>query len=136
MSGGFVPELGQYAFSNTPWEAYETPSYVTEGISLLGECLVGFEYDERGGELIASNPVGNVSEWFSNMTFALRSYCWCDGDAEHEKGCPPNFHHYASGFKCYWYKHASRGESSNQMITPHMMSDIFIDCINSLKGTK
>lgn len=130
----FKPELGQMTFSNTPWGEHETPHYVTEGICLLGECLIGFAGDERDGELIASNPINNVAEWFSSDTFALRSYCWCDGDAVgHEDGCPPNFHHHPTGLRCSWYKHAGRGESCNRIITPHEMADILVDCINSLK---
>lgn len=118
----FQPELGQMMFSNTPWTQIRTPGYVTDGIGAINDLYVrhvegGIE--DEYGSLYSTGllRVVNSAPEVVNDIFALRSYCWCDGEREgHEDGCPPNFEHFASGFKAFWYKHSSRGESCNRQL--------------------
>lgn len=129
----FSPEIGQACFSNTEWQEYEMPTDLQLALELLGSLLAGLP-DERGeGEKVSRPGVGhNCANSFANNTFAMRDYCWCDGDL-HPDGCPPNFHHYASGVRCAWYKHLGRSPSVNVEVSPWMAAEILVDCIESLK---
>lgn len=122
---GFEPELGQAVFSNSPWGEVDTPDYVTEGIGLLTSITAegDWERDVTGNH----GPAGNLD----NGTFALRAYCWCDGDEKgHENGCPPNFQ--CGDFEARWYKHAGRGASQNREVTAREWGSIIVRCLRSL----
>jgi hypothetical protein len=121
----YVPELGQAVFSNSPWGEHETPGYVTEGILLLASFVACGDH--------AKDPTANMGPQadFDNGTFAMRAYCWCDGEATgHENGCPPNFKYRA--FEARWYKHASRGESCNFVPSYGAWRKAMIACLESL----
>ena len=98
-------ELGQMLLSNTPWNEYEA-DWATDGLNLIAECIAEF----RGNESVLTTNSGG--EPFENTTFAMRSYCWCDGDI-HMDTCPPNFEYKINGFTVSWYKHAGRGITAN-----------------------
>lgn len=102
----FEPELGQAAFSNTPWTDIPTPDFMSYEVECLGEML-------RLLNLVDENPCYNTGATFENDIFAIRAYCWCDGDiVGHEDGCPPNFEYKTwSKFAMYWYKHTRRGST-------------------------
>jgi hypothetical protein len=133
----FEPELGQMLFSNGQQGAYQVPGYVEAGLVALGTmvattlCVDGSEE-----EMWCHNPCNNVGgndANFENDVFAMRAYCWCDGEREgHEDGCPPNFE--SAGLKVSWYKHARRGNSADREITAAQWQTIFTRCLNSLAG--
>lgn len=132
----FEPEMGQQLFGNTEWFEHEAPPGVMDMVAVLGDLVVGGPH-ERGG-MVDSNPVGNVASCFANDTFAIRSYCWCDGGThpgpdEGGPGCPPNFHHYASDFQITWYKHSERGQSCNKEAKTWGFLLIFEDCVESIR---
>ena len=115
----YEPELGQMIFSNTPYTQLPTPGYVTTGIDTIDSLYA--EHVE-GKDLATTFRPGRTSNSGEpdvvNEVFALRSYCWCDdGNPEHYEGCPPNFEHFESGFKAYWYKHSQRGETCNRELS-------------------
>ena len=127
----YIPELGQLLLSNSETEALEIQSFVSRGLRDLGElirdrwlCDVG--YHDHGG-----NPAGFEGGDFECETFALRAYCWCDGE-EHPGGCPPNFEHFASGFTARWYKHLGRGASQNRSLTQSEWEPIRAECLNEI----
>jgi len=133
MKGTFTPELGQGIFSNSSMLSYEVPDYVTGGLAALGE-MVGHSRSQDEEEAWSLNPCNNAgpSANFENEEFAMRSYCWCDGEVEgHEEGCPVNFEE-ETGFKVSWYKHVRRGSSCNRQITAKEWEEIFLRCTVSL----
>jgi len=119
------PELGQ--MFNGYYNGYQTPGYVNAGYTAIDESISEHLYPARP----ALHECGTYADWDARATsntgwihelddapFAMRAYCWCDGGAEgHEEGCPPNFHHFASDFQAYWYKHGNRGQSCNRDIS-------------------
>lgn len=131
----FEPELGQMLSGY--FNGYRTPGYVTSGIESIDELAMRHVWGVR--EVIdkygpsrdwgACSNSGVIHELPDGAPFALRSYCWCDGMAKgHEDECPPNFHHFATDFRAYWYKHAERGESCNQEITGAQWRGIQREC--------
>ena len=124
---GFTPELGQAAFSNGGWQHREMPYYVEAGLHAIASAIAGVRGDE--GELTSN---WGERPWESD-TFAMRTYCWCDGDQEgHEDGCPPNFEHRASGLIACWYKHAGRSASINQRVSRTEWTAILVDCLRDV----
>lgn len=105
-------ELGQLAFSNTPIGEYDA-HWASHGLELIAEAITvarGDDPDKTG--LLTSN---HGCEPFENDVFAMRTYCWCSGDAPgHDNGCPPNFVYNPTGLTITWYKHAARGVTANQ----------------------
>ena len=128
---GFTPELGQWGFSNSPWQEIETPGYVTAGFEVIAAAIGEQRGDwSDGWGALTSNAGG---EEYVNGTFAMRSYCWCDGGRPgHEDGCPPNFEHFASGIKAAWYEHAERGESINRLVGPGEWGKVLSECLASV----
>ena len=128
----FSPEIGQACFSNTEWQEHEAPEHLMLGLELLGTLLAGFPSEDGEGTISDVGIGSNAAQRFANNTFAMRDYCWCDGDV-HPEGCPPNFYHYASGVRCAWYKGIQRSPSVNVDASPWLAAEILIDCIGSLK---
>jgi len=116
----YEPELGQMVFSNTPYTQVPTPGFVTSGIGAIDELYAAHVEGKYLEESFRPGRTSNSGEpEVVNDVFALRSYCWCDGDSRlgHDEGCPPNFEHFASGFKAYWYKHSERGATCSEDIS-------------------
>lgn len=103
--------------------ASPTPSVGAHGAA----SAEGLLYD-----LFGRNPTNNVgaSADYENEVFAMRSYCWCDGEGTHEHGCPPNFEY--GELRISWYKYVGRGLSMNQEVSPGRWHDIFLACLLSL----
>lgn len=121
----FDPELGQL-FSNSPWGDFETPRYVSDGISILGDMVSDGMYE--------NDPTCNSGcEPFDNGTFQMRPYCWCDGEREgHDGGCPPNF--VFGELEARWYKHAKRGASQNRHVTREEWLEVLTTCLTSIRN--
>lgn len=83
------------------------PQSILNLIQVLGDKLVLLGY-------CTANPCFNNGGKYENDTFALRSYCWCDGNL-HKDGCPPNFQY--NDIRISWYKHHQRGVKSEIEIT-------------------
>lgn len=115
-----------------------TPGYVNTGINsidaLISEHIYGVRVVQQEYGTYAPLDMRAVvnSGWIHDLPdapFSLRAYCWCDGLREgHEDGCPPNFHHFVTGFQAYWYKHGNRGETCNQEITSSEWMKIQREC--------
>ena len=126
----FAPELGQMAFSNTPWQRIEMQGHVEEGLCLLASLIM-----EARGESYGSLISNSGADPWEGATFALRSYCWCDGgNVGHEDGCPPNFEHYPSGLIANWYKHVGRGNSQNRALSVREWVNVLGSCIREVSG--
>ena len=128
----FEPELGQGCFSNSTMLPVETPGYVTGGLVALGG-MIGALRSKDEEEAWSLNPCNNVGPDanFENEVFAMRAYCWCDGEvAGHEEGCPVNFE--TDGLRVSWYKHVRRGTSCDRQITAKEWQVIFVRCAASL----
>lgn len=116
----YTPELGQM-FSGSPYTETSTPGYVTAGIDAIDEVLREHLYGVRpvmrdygtfpDYDLSAVSNSGHIHD-LPGAPFSMRSYDWSDPE-EYE----PNFHHFESGFKAYWYKHSHRGETCNRDIS-------------------
>lgn len=125
----FEPELGQWGFSNTPWQANETPGWMQRGIEQIDEALVELEgHADDWGHYTSNSGRGE----FKNDVFAIRSYCWCDSGKGHEEGCPPNFEHFKSGIQAAWYKHSRRSPSVSTIPTSAEWRAIVRECEDSL----
>ena len=87
---------------------------------------------------IQDDGVGtNRGEHYVNDVFALRDFCWCDGqthpeDADGIPACPPNFEHFASGIQGEWYKHLGRDVRFNRKPTAGEALAVLSDCLESL----
>lgn len=114
----YLPELGQMVFG-AKYESISTPSHVTNGIQdidgLLMQHLVGSKevmtdlgtYHQDWGSTI--NSGWDWADYLpKDAPFSLHAYSWDEDDER------PNFEHFASGFKAYWYKHSNRGETCNE----------------------
>lgn len=115
-------ELG-LLLSNTPVQQYEA-DWASDGLHMIAEVIAEFRgqsYGQYGyGNLLTSNS--GEPDYINNV-FEMRSYCWCgagwgiddeeDSNEPHAKGCPPNFVYKKNGLIINWYKHASRGITSN-----------------------
>lgn len=93
----------------------------------------------------------SYGEEFKNDVFEMHPEHW-DGDCtcgweEQAKNfqethppsetCPlvrPNFHHYKSGLKVWWYKYMGRSEESNMELGFREWSTIVLECLDSIKG--
>lgn len=135
---------------NTPTDSLTAPvHYDYDGTGLeqllipLGQALVG--QTDAHGDLIVDDMGYNQGRSFRNDVFAIREYCWCDGEYhgllddpdfpdDPTTACPPNFEHFASGLKVEWYKHMRRGVMANQALTVAEMQVILKDCLESLVG--
>jgi hypothetical protein len=124
MADRFQPELGQFLKQND-CHYYELTmeQHVQGAICAIGEAI------QAKGLCDGNNPAGNSGAEFVNEVFALRSYCWCDGD-RHMDGCPPNFE--CGDFAASWYKHLLRGASQSREISFDEMEAIRRKCIDSL----
>lgn len=111
----------------TDADGITTPAHVPVRLGALAEAIA----QRRGDGLWLTGNDG--AEPFENDTFALRAYCWCDGDdAGHEEGCPPNFEHKASGVHVRWYKHAGRGSTVNKVVTADQWDTILASAMCSV----
>lgn len=127
-------ELGMLAFSNGAINKYDA-DWATSGLNMLAEIIAesrneGKTRPEYGWSLLTSNSGG---EPFENELFAMRPYCWCDAEGEHEEGCPPNFEYKPSGVEISWYKHAGRGITCNRE-EPSMIRwfEVLSECVASV----
>lgn len=130
----YEPELGQFAFSGSPWQEYEA-YWATGGLGHIAEVICEARGEKPGpygwDNLLTDN---SGAEPFENDVFAMRAYCWCDNDRPgHENGCPPNFQYKPSSLVINWYKHANRGVSANQERPPtRLWLAIIVACIESI----
>ncbi len=126
MPESYEPELGQALFGG-PWEENMTPPYVTSGLDVIAERIAEW----RGcDQLLVAN---DGEPEFINDVFAMRSYCWCDGES-HPAGCPPNFE--SNGYAARWYKHSHRGQSINSVPGVSEWAQILTACLQSIpEGT-
>lgn len=129
----FTPELGQMAFSNTEWQQYPLDGYGETVLETIAIAIAESRGDDQWKDGLL---VGNYGcEPHENATFAMRSYCWCDGEGEgHEAGCPPNFEHRPSGLTVCWYKHVGRSASKSLPMNRGQWLVVLQDCLESLSA--
>lgn len=125
----YTPELGQSAFSNTPWQEHEVPELAIAALSCIGEEIERVMWNTTQKRY--DSPTGNVGEEFHTGTFTMHSYCWCDGGL-HPNGCPPNFTW--KNVQICWYKYLGRGMSCNIKLTPDVISEMLMDCLKSVRA--
>ncbi len=119
-------ELGQLLFASNTQE-FERPDFMMDQLSELGDWIAR----QRGDRMSLLDNSGE--EEFKNGVFAMRCYCWCDGNREgHENGCPPNFEHFKSGVSMSWYKHAGRGATVNRVPSKQEWVKIMESCRSSV----
>lgn len=107
-----------------------TPDYMTAGLELLAEAIGTKRGDwAYGGGDLTSNY---GAEPFENDVFALRAFCWCDGEVHPGADCPPNFEHKPTGLRATWYKHARRSPRVNGVVGLETWRRIEADCLASL----
>jgi hypothetical protein len=114
----------------------ELQSFVENGLRVLGDLIAT---KTNGG-----NPCDNVAAHYKNSVFEMNSFCWCDGEGEHETACPPNFRfeykgedilpikHPREDFEVNWYKYLGRGTTQSRQVSAKEWADILQRCINSI----
>lgn len=65
---------------------------------------------------------------FQNDVFEMHKEDWSG-----ERGDEPNFHHYRTGLKVWWYKHIGRSEEANQEMSFMEWAHIVEECVGSLE---
>lgn len=124
------PELGQLLFTNSSIRDFEVPHYAKNDLSDLAERVARSRGDwQFGWGSLTSN---SGADDYANKVFSMTSYCWCEGDGEHEDECPPNFEHLSSGLKINWYKHIGRGTTANLEIQRSVWRKIIDECLESV----
>ena len=125
----FTPELGQSAFSNTEWQAFEVSELAVAALRAIGHEIA--RVTSNATQEVAYSPFDNVGDTFVTPVFTARSYCWCDGET-HPQGCPPNFEW--RDVRICWYKHLGRGTSANVDLTPDMVAEMLTDCLAAVRS--
>jgi hypothetical protein len=118
-------ELGQALLSNATWQEHDMPAHVEEAISFIASFHAEASGRAMRGEGAMDSNVGGA---YRGPVFALRAYCWCEGD-RHPDGCPPNFEFYPRGFKASWYKHLGRGANVNRVPSVRETAAMLVTCI-------
>lgn len=115
---------------------YETPRYIIRGLQGLDELIAEdiYQMPEGSWDTYATSNTGFQHE-LPGAPFSFRSFNWSDcihEDKEPEGGngvpwgfcrdetcesCKPQFHHFESGLKLWWYKHASRIPEANREVS-------------------
>ena len=92
----------------------------------------------------------SYGEEFKNDVFEMHPQYWdddclCGWEEQAEnfedthppsETCPlvrPNFHHYRSGLKVWWYKYMGRSEESNMELGFREWATIVFECLDSIK---
>jgi hypothetical protein len=124
-------ELGQLLFGNQKLMEYDVPDKVLNVLRIIAHRIQDIRYDPNAKfhEGALTDNSGAVP--FENDVFAMRAYCWCDGE-RHREGCPPNFEHFGSGLEVNWYKRCGRGTSANQTLPFSKWLSILGECLQSL----
>lgn len=138
----YQPELGQMAFGAN-FHPTAMANYVQAGLRRLG-AAVAPESDS------GADPTDNTGAVFENGVFAIRGFCWCDGESDgHQEGCPPNFEfaglpaipdqkHEARAlvpFEADWYKYLGRGSSQSRKVSGAEWTRIEAACLASVAGS-
>ena len=125
-----MPELGQWAFSNSEFlEAPVSELFTAALVALAGEISRVMWNSTQEEFHIGSN----YGEQFIAPVFEMRDYCWCDGElAGHENACPPNFQW--RDVKVNWYKHMGRGMSANRDVPPEEIAEMLVECLEAVRG--
>jgi hypothetical protein len=128
--------------SYTPITSNSGERFVVEGAPFAmrsyswAECDCGFSDHEWDITEMAETDTGlGDIEWDDPrqrvLTAEFNRLLLGSGFTEHKETCTsrlPNFHHFASDFRAYWYKHSHRGESCNQKIDPSAWRAIQREC--------
>jgi hypothetical protein len=133
-TGPAYTEISQILLTNTETQEFEA-DWATNGLDAIAEVIAehrGHQRDKYSyGPLLTANE---GDDDFENETFAMRTYCWCDGGRiGHEDSCPPNFVHKPTGIVITWYKHSGRGITANVDWIPALSwHRIINECIESV----
>ena len=142
MSARYQPELGQMAFGAN-FHPVPMAGRVQAGLARLGAAAAP-ETDS------GADPTDNSGANFVNGVFAIRAFCWCDGNADgHAEGCPPNFDFAGGTFALEgtsepvvlaplvadWYKYLGRGGSQSRRVSGPEWARIEAVCAASISGS-
>ena len=125
----FFPELGQAAFSNTQWQQYECSELAVAALWAIGD-EIGRVVGNATQEPTYPPTASYGGEQFVTDVFAMRPYCWCEGD-QHPAGCPPNFEW--KNVRVCWYKHVGRSPSCNVVLAPDMIAEMLTECLTAIR---
>lgn len=118
--------------------------------------LIGTAIEERFGE---SHPGANGGGFYQNYVFSMHAYCWCeqvDCPWCRACGCPwdvdllvgdrcvncrpgapapaPNFIHYGTGTKVWWYKYLGRSTRVESTLTFGEWDELYRECVDSISA--
>lgn len=142
MSARYQPELGQLAFGAN-FHPIPMAGYVQAGLARLGAAAAA-ETDS------GADPTANSGASLTNNVFAIRAFCWCDGEAAgHAEGCPSNFDFAGGTFALEgapepvvlaplaadWYKYLGRGSSQSRRVSGSEWAKIEAVCAAAIPGS-
>ena len=119
----YEPELGQAIFGQ-PTKQYKCPEYIESLLRGISDELERVMWNKNQKDY--ETPFSNTGNKFKNKIFEVQAYSW-DDEAEQ----PFNFKW--QDVEISWYKYLGRGMSINREITPEKATEMFYDCIKSVR---
>ena len=107
----------------------EVSGVVQNGLRMMGSMID--ELAQVHGLAAGLDPTCNSGAQLQFPSFAIRAYCWCDGE-EHADECPPNFEYPSAGIAIEWYKHLGRGTGANREISSREWAKIQMQCLQEV----
>jgi hypothetical protein len=125
MTGYFQPTIAHALFGQGG-QQFECPELMTAALDALGNEIVRVVCNLHQNSF--RSPRDNAASAFRCETFGMWAYSWGDDDQ------PYNFFHPRTGIAVSWYKYGGRGESCNVALTPDVISEVFNECLEAVRG--
>ncbi len=107
----------------------------------LGEAVIGHPSAPGSGMIVLLPPTGDTGASFENHVFALRAYCWCNGDVHGRDpfgldACPANFEFFRGGesvIRGEWFARLGTGTVFTDIPDSVELGSIRDACLRSLQ---
>lgn len=107
----------------------------------LGEAVIGHPSAPGSGTTVIFPPTRDAGASFENDVFALRAYCWCNGDVHGRdpfglEACPANFELFRDGesaIRGEWFACLGKGTVFTGIPSPDEYGGIRDACLRSLQ---
>lgn len=120
----YVPEIGQAVFGQ-PFKQYPVSNIWEAALACLRDRLDIAMWNINQKEY--ETPFGNTGSVFSDLPeFQVHAYSWDESIEQ-----PFNFRW--REVEISWYKHAGRGLSANQRLTPEQASHMLDECLEAIR---
>lgn len=128
----FVPEPGQWAFSNGAIHRFEVSELGTAIIDRVVREMERVMWNRTQKEYLPPTS-SRGADTFECDAFIMRTYCWCGGST-HPDGCPPNLEWHSRSVTVSWYKHFWRGASVSEDLSPDDWNEFLEEALASVSA--